>query len=70
MKLVVFLKDKRKVVIRDGKYFLSQWYKGSKEILLTKKKKITVARHDIKDFIQARYYELCKHLFVTDKRAY
>lgn len=72
MKLIVFLKNKKEVVISDGRHFLQQRYNGSKNILLTKRKKKNkaIARRDIKDFIQARYYHIFKEVFVPIKRAY
>lgn len=72
MKLIVFLKNKKEIVIQDGKHFLNQWYNGSKKILLTKRKKKSkaIARQDIKDFIQARYYHIFKNVFIRTRMAY
>ena len=63
MKLIVFLKNKKELVVNDGRKFLSEWYKGSKVIALTrrgKNKLVKVARHEVIDFIQAHYYDLFK----------
>lgn len=63
MKLVVFLKNKKEVSISNGKYFLKQRYNGYKNIVVkTGKIKRSVPRTQIKDFIQTRYYSLCKQL--------
>lgn len=68
MKLIVFLKNKKQVVIQDGKRFLQQRQKGRKRIVLSSKKNESIERHEIRDFIQARYYQICKHLFVEQSR--
>ncbi|MBP6911117.1 hypothetical protein KBC03_06065 [Patescibacteria group bacterium] len=72
MKLIVFLKNKKEIVIHDGKHFLQQWHTGSQKIFLSKRKKKqkALARRDIKDFIQARYYQIFKTVFMPTKRAY
>lgn len=70
MKLIVFLKNKKKVVIQDGSRFLKEWSNGSKKILLSRKKNERIERHEIRDFIQARYYQFCKHLFAGHRRSY
>ena len=72
MKLIVFLKNKKEVVISDGKHFLQQRYNGSKSILMSSKRKKVkkIERKEIKDFIQARYYHIFKEVFVPIKRAY
>lgn len=72
MKLIVFLKNKKEIVINDGRHFLEQRQSGCNKIVLTKRKKKSksLARRDIKDFIQARYYDIFKEVFVPIKRAY
>lgn|GEM_PF-6192204 len=72
MKLIVFLKNKKEVVINDGKHFLEQRKSGSMKIILSKRKEKTkaIARRDIRDFIQARYYHIFKEVFAPVKRAY
>lgn len=72
MKLIVFLKNRKELVIHDGKNFLKQWHTGCQKILLSKRKKKqkALARRDVKDFIQARYYEIFKTVFMPAKRAY
>lgn len=63
MKLVVFLKNKKELFTSDWKYFLTQRYKGCKNIILKSGKvKLSIPRTEIKDFIQRRYYNLFKQL--------
>lgn len=70
MKLIVFLKNKKEVVIHDGKSFLKQWHTGNTKISLSKRNKNVIQRHEIIDFIQARYYQMFKQVCVESKRAY
>lgn len=70
MKLIVFLKNKKEIVIKNGKSFLAQRYKGKGNIIVSKKHRLSVRRELIKDFIQARYYTIFKKAYMPQKRAY